>query len=70
MKAQTQTKVVIGHDELKAIVAETCEYDLLILGSSHHTLLNSIFGTFDDKLIAKASCSVLAVHKGSPNPVV
>jgi amino acid transporter/nucleotide-binding universal stress UspA family protein len=70
MTAQTQTKVVTGHDQLKATVAETCEYDLLILGSSDHTLLNSMFGTFDDKLMAKASCSVLAVHAGSPNPVV
>jgi amino acid transporter/nucleotide-binding universal stress UspA family protein len=69
MKAQTQTKVICGHDPLKSTIAETCEYDLLILGSSDHTLLNSIFGTFDDKLIAKASCSVLAVHAGSPNPV-
>lgn len=69
MKAQTQTKVMVGHDALKTTIEQTCEYDLLILGRSSHTLLNSMFGTFDDKLIAKASCSVLAVHTASTNPV-
>jgi amino acid transporter len=61
----TQTKLVIGQDKLSSLVAETCEYDLLILGSTDHTLLNSVRGTFDDKLIAKAACSVLAVHESS-----
>ena len=65
MKNQTQTKLIIGEDPLKSIVEETVDYDLLIMGSSDHTLINSIFGTFDDKLIAKASCSVLAVHTAS-----
>ena len=65
LKAPSQTKVVVGKDEIKSLIAETVEFDLLILGSSDHTLANSIFGTFDDKLINKASCSVLAVHESS-----
>lgn len=58
-------KIITGSDEIKSILKETCEYDLLILGSSDHSFTNSIFGTYDDKLIARASCSVLAIHKSS-----
>lgn len=65
IEAQTHIKVVVGTDPLKSLIAETSEYDLLILGASDHSLLNSVRGTFDDKLIAKASCSVLGVHESS-----
>ena len=56
------TNVVLGDNKLRALIDETPKYDLLLLGSADHTLVNSIRGTFDDKLIAKAACSVLAVH--------
>ena len=62
-----KTKVIIGANEITSVLEETCEYDLLILGSSDHTLYNSISGTFDDKITANASCSVLAVHSASIN---
>lgn len=65
LKSQNNTKIVIGSNKMESLLEQTCEYDLLILGSSDHTLLNSIRGTFDDKLISKASCSVLAVHASS-----
>lgn len=65
IKAHTDERLVEGPVQLKALTDESCDYDLLILGSSDHTLLNSFTGTFDDKLIAKASCSVLAVHASS-----
>lgn len=56
------TNVVLGESKLQTLIDETPKYDLLVLGSVDHTLINSIRGTFDDKLIAKAACSVLAVH--------
>jgi nucleotide-binding universal stress UspA family protein len=65
LNSQNKTKVIIGKSETVSILEQTCDYDLLILGSSDHTLLNSIRGTFDDKIIAHASCSVLAVHTNS-----
>ena len=61
----TEAKMLHGDDELKTVLAETMNYDLFILGSSDHTFINSLRGTYDDKLIAKASCSVLAVHSAS-----
>ncbi len=56
------TAVVLGENKLKTLIEETPKYDLLLLGSSDQTIVNSVQGTFDDKLIAKAACSVLAVH--------
>ncbi|MAZ49546.1 MAG: hypothetical protein CME65_13380 [Halobacteriovoraceae bacterium] len=56
------TAVVLGDEKLRTLVDETPKYDLLVMGSTDHNLVNSISGTFDDKLIAKAACSVLAVH--------
>ena len=67
LKSQIHTKVITGHDEFDSVLNLTCDYDLLILGSSDHTLMNSLRGTFDDKLIAKASCSVLGLHAANPH---
>lgn len=64
LESQTHQKVIIGDDKLSLFVNQTADYDLLILGSTDHTIMNSMFGTFDDKLISKAYCSVLAVHAG------
>lgn len=59
------SKIIVGDDEISTILNASCDYDLLVLGSSDHTLLNSIRGTYDDKIIAHASCSVMAIHKSS-----
>ena len=64
-KNKTEAKILDGSEELKTILAETANYDLFLLGSSDHTFINYLRGTYDDKLIAKASCSVLAVHSAS-----
>ena len=64
-KIEPSTKVLTGDNKVQVILQETCDYDLFILGSSKQTLIKSITGTLKDKLIAKASCSVLAVHKSS-----
>lgn len=65
LKAPNNSKLIHGSDEIQSVLELTAEYDLLILGSSDHTLLNAFRGTYDDKLIANASCSVLAVHASS-----
>lgn len=62
---KTEVKILQGDDELTTVLAETVNFDLFILGSSDNTFINSLRGTYDDKLIAKASCSVLAVHSAS-----
>lgn len=62
LKAQRCSKIITGSDKINSILEATCEFDLLILGNIQSSLLNSITGTFTDKLTAKASCSVLSVH--------
>lgn len=64
-RIKPDVKLLNGSDEIKTILSETADYDLFILGSSDSTFINSLRGTYDDKLIAKASCSVLAVHTAS-----
>jgi amino acid transporter len=58
-------KVLSGKNKVQVIRDETTNYDLLILGSSDHSV-SKIFGaSFDDKMIPRANCSVLAVHASS-----
>lgn len=65
LKVITHTKVLVGKNEIKTLLAETVEFDLFVLGSADHTFIRTIVGSFDDKLIAGAACSVLAVHASS-----
>lgn len=44
------------------LIEQTIEYDLFIFGSSKHKFLSSIRGTNDDRLLAKAACSVISVQ--------
>jgi amino acid transporter len=57
-----RTKIIIGGEEIKSIVEETTEHELLVFGSQDHTFKESVFGNYDNKLISKSSCSVMAVH--------
>ncbi|MBK26343.1 MAG: hypothetical protein CME70_20255 [Halobacteriovorax sp.] len=65
LKAPTHTKVLTGKDEIQAVISETVEFDLLVLGSTDHSIKKAFLGSKDDQLIAKAACSVLAVHSSS-----
>lgn len=65
IKSPSSGRIISGNDEIKALIAETAEYDLLIMGSADHNLVTSFTGAYHDKLIAKAACSVLAVHRSA-----
>lgn len=65
LKVITHTKVLTGRNEIKTLLTETVEFDLFVLGSADHTFVRTIVGAYDDKLIAGAACSVLAVHASS-----
>lgn len=64
LKAKNFSKLLLGEDEIQTILDHSCDYDLLILGSQDFGFIQSLLGTSEDKIMAKASCSVLAVHKG------
>lgn len=65
LKANSVPKIIQGHDKVSTIIEYTCDYDLLIIGSADHGLLESLRGTEEDRIMAKAACSVLAVHKSN-----
>ncbi len=57
--------IICGESPVIAIQAETINYDLLILGGSDFNLVQRFKGSFDDKLMSQAACSVLSVHASS-----
>lgn len=63
----TEATIIQGQDRVATVIAETVNYDLFILGSQDHSFKKSILGAEDDRMIAKAACSVLAVHASSFN---
>jgi basic amino acid/polyamine antiporter, APA family len=47
--------------KVDALVGVSVEFDLLILGSSPHSFIQNLTGSFEDKIIARSACSVISV---------
>ena len=60
-----ETQIIQGDSPVEDIVGETVNFDLFMLGSQDHSFAANFRGTFDNKLIDKAMCSVLALHASS-----
>jgi APA family basic amino acid/polyamine antiporter len=59
----TASTVVIKNDmPVEVLIEQTIDYDLFIFGSTKYSFLKSILGTKDDRLMAKAACSVISVQ--------
>lgn len=65
MSVRTVGHIVKYQDKLETLESLTVEYDLLIFSSEAKYKWYNIFGTSDDRIMAKASCSVLGIHAGS-----
>ncbi len=61
--ARTSFQVIESRDPVETILNQTVEYDLFLFGASKYPMLTSLFGTDDDKLLAKAACSVISIQK-------
>ncbi len=62
-QSPTTTQIIKGEDTIAAIVAATVEYDLLIFGDTDkQTFWMHLFGSEADRLIEKATCSVVSVR--------
>ena len=59
----TLTIILKEEDQLKSLVNISSEFDLIIHGRCQDSTLDRFLGTFNDKLMSQASCSVLEVHK-------
>jgi mannitol/fructose-specific phosphotransferase system IIA component (Ntr-type) len=61
-KASVREEVVRGPDCIKAMGRMTAAYDLLVMGAPDVTLLRQMRGTTQDRIKARAACSVLTVR--------
>ncbi len=64
--ARTSFQVLESSDAVSTILNQTVEYDLFLFGASKFGFMSSLFGSDDDKLVAKAACSVISIQK-APN---
>ena len=60
--SRTNVQIIKSENPTNTIIQNTIEYDLIIFGGSQHTFASSLFGSEDDKLMAKAACSVISVQ--------
>ena len=61
--ARTSFQVLESSSPVETILNQTVEYDLFLFGASKFGLMSSLFGSDDDKLLAKAACSVISIQK-------
>ena len=61
--ARTSFQVIESHNAVETILNQTVEYDLFLFGASKFGVMSSFFGSDDDKLVAKAACSVISIQK-------
>lgn len=59
----TLTIILKEEDQLKSLIKISSKFDLIIHGRCQDSTLDRFLGTFNDKLMSQASCSVLEVHK-------
>jgi nucleotide-binding universal stress UspA family protein len=60
--SRTGVQIIQSDEPVEAVLAQTVEYDLFIFGGSKHTFMSNLFGSEDDRLMAKAACSVISVQ--------
>lgn len=61
--SRTSFQVLESKDPVSTILNQTVEYDLFLFGASKFGFMSSLFGSDDDKLVAKAACSVISIQK-------
>ncbi|MFG1485502.1 amino acid permease [Halobacteriovorax sp. RZ-1] len=67
MTVRTTGHIIKYNDKVDTLETLTVEYDLLVFNSNKKHRWFHVFGTEDDQIMAKASCSVLGIHTGSAN---
>ncbi len=60
--SRTSINLMRSDNPIECVIAQTVEFDLFIFGGSPHTFMSNLFGSVDDKLMAKAACSVISVQ--------
>jgi len=65
--SRTNFMILKSDKKVEALIVQTVEFDLFIFGGSQHNFYRNLFGSEDDRLMAKAACSVLAVQSAPLN---
>lgn len=66
LKAQRVNSTLIQADaKAEAIIELTVDYDLVIFGAENSSAIERFLGTRDDRILAKAACSVLCLSTSS-----
>jgi APA family basic amino acid/polyamine antiporter len=65
--SRTNVLIVQSNDTINDVIAQTVEFDLFIFGGSRHKFVSNLFGSDDDRLMAKAACSVISVQSAPEN---
>lgn len=60
--SRTSVQILQSDTKIDSVLAQTVEYDLFIFGGSRHSFMSNLFGSLDDRLMAKAACSVISVQ--------
>jgi basic amino acid/polyamine antiporter, APA family len=55
------TAVLRGTDPVETVSEATASYDLVVLGARDHRFVQTLRGSFQDRIAARAACSVLIV---------
>ncbi|MCR9205303.1 MAG: amino acid permease, partial [Halobacteriovoraceae bacterium] len=60
--SRTNVKILQSDTLAATVIQTTVEFDLFVFGGSRHTFASNLFGSEDDKFMAKAACSVISVQ--------
>lgn len=60
--SRTSVQLIQSETVTATIIQTTVEYDLFVFGGSRHTFASNLFGSEDDRFMAKAACSVISVQ--------
>ncbi|MCF8059760.1 MAG: amino acid permease [Bacteriovoracaceae bacterium] len=60
--SRTNVLLLQSNNAIDTVIAQTVEFDLFIFGGTQHTFVSNLFGSEDDRLLAKAACSVISVQ--------
>ena len=60
-EAKHSTRILRGQQPAESVIEATASYDLVVLGARDRRLLQTLRGSFQDRIATRAACSVLIV---------
>jgi len=67
--AKASVAMFLCENEVKKIIKNSYEYDLIVLGAPHRSRFGRFFGTEMDKILENANCSVVTLQANFAAPL-